>query len=191
MERIGGERLVEKVINDINQVSQEVLVVTSKEQLSTICSLDLQAKIVVDIYPGKAAFGGIYTGLAAASSNYGLVVACDMPFLNICLLDYLVRNSSGFDVVIPRVEGKIEPLHAVYSKNCLKQIDHLLEKNILQMLQLLDIVKTKYITDNEVNLFDPEHLSFFNINTLKDFNEANRINSKFDKKVNTHNQGNP
>jgi molybdopterin-guanine dinucleotide biosynthesis protein A len=175
LERIGGERLVQKVINNLYQISQEVLVVTSKEQFATIASLDLEVRIIVDVYPGKAAFGGIYTGLAAAATNWGLVVACDMPFLNIGLLEYLVDSSPGFDVVIPKVEGKIEPLHAVYSKNCLTTIQRLLDNNILQMLQLLDLVKTRYITEKEVDVFDPEHWSFFNINTLKDFNEAEQI----------------
>jgi len=178
LERIGGERLVQKVINDVHQISQEVLVVTSKEQFATIASLDLEVRIVVDVYPGKAAFGGIYTGLATATTNYGLVVACDMPFLNINLLNYLVGVAPGYDVVIPKVEEKIEPLHAVYSKNCLTTIKRLLDNNILQMLQLLDLVKTRYVTEEEVNVFDPEHLSFFNINTIKDLNEAEQL---FDK----------
>lgn len=178
LERIGGERLIQKVIGDLYQISQEVIVVTSKEQFNKITSLDLEVRIIVDVYPGKAAFGGIYTGLAASATNCGLVVACDMPFLNVDLLKYLVNVSSGFDVIIPKVGGKIEPLHAVYSKNCLTTIQRLLDSNILQMLQLLDLVRTRYISENEVDIFDPEHLSLFNINTVEDFNKAEKIFNK-------------
>jgi molybdopterin-guanine dinucleotide biosynthesis protein A len=168
LERIGDKSLIENAIDSLIPVSQEILVVTSGEQFDTIASVDLKAKIIVDMYPGAAALGGIYTGLASASTFYGLVVACDMPFLNSALLHYLIKIAPGFDIVAPRVRGKLELLHAVYSKNCLSTIKRLLDGNILQVLQLLDLVKTRYVTEDELDKFDPEHLSFFNINTLND-----------------------
>ncbi|MFC1905807.1 molybdenum cofactor guanylyltransferase, partial [Chloroflexota bacterium] len=175
LERIGGRRLIETVVDTLGSLSHEVLVVTSKEQFETIASINLKAKTVTDIYPDKAAFGGIYTGLINARTYYGLVVACDMPFLNRILLSYLVQIAPGFDIVIPRVGNKIEPLHAVYSKNCLTTIKKLLDENILQMLQLLDLVKTRYVDDDEVDRYDSGRRSFFNINTQNDLIEAKRF----------------
>lgn len=175
LERIGNKRIIERVVDVLHPISQEVLVVTSKEQFEIIASVNLKARVVADIYPGKAAFGGIYTGLANASAPYGLVVACDMPFLNSALLRYLIQIALGFNIVIPKVGGKIEPLHAVYSKECLGTIKQLLDKDILQMLQLLDLVKTRYVGDKEIDQFDPEHLSFFNINTQSDVIEAEKL----------------
>ena len=175
LEKIGGMRLIERVVDTLVPISQEVLVVTSKEQVEKISSLDLKARTIVDVYPGKAAFGGIYTGLVSASTRYGLVVACDMPFLNSDLLSYLVEIAIGFDIVIPKVGGNIEPLHAVYSGDCLATIKQLLDNNILQMLQLLDLVKTRYVGDDEVDKFDSEHLSFLNINTQDDVIKVNKL----------------
>lgn len=157
--------------------------VTSQEQFNNIASVQLKARIVVDLYPGKAAFGGIYTGLSSANTLYGLVVACDMPFLNAALLRYLVELAPGFDIVIPRVNNMIEPLHAVYSKNCLATIKQLLDKDILQMLQLLDVVKTRYVGEEEVDKYDPEHLSFFNINTRSDLFKAEKIMARYRRQV--------
>lgn len=182
LERVGKQRLIEKVVDSLCPISQEILVVTSEEQFNNIASVQLKARVIVDLYPGKAAFGGIYTGLASANTLYGLVVACDMPFLNSALLRYLVELASGFDVVIPRVNYKIEPLHAVYSKNCLATIKKLLDKDILQMLQLLDLVKARYVGEDEVDKYDPEHLSFFNINTRNDLLEAEKIIARYDRK---------
>lgn len=175
LEKIGNKRIIERVVDSLSSISREVLVVTSKEQFDIIASVSLKARVVIDIYPGKAAFGGIYTGLANVSTPYGLVVACDMPFLNGALLRYLVQIVPGFDIVIPEVGGKIEPLHAIYSKDCLAIIKRLLDRGILQPLQLLDLVKTRYVGQEEVDKFDPAHLSFFNINTQKDVIEADRL----------------
>ncbi len=175
LERIGEQQLIEKVVGSLYPISQEVLVVTSREQFNNIASIHLGARIVVDLYPGKASFGGIYTGLLSASALHGLVVACDMPFLNSALLHYLVKLAPGFDVVIPRINDKIEPLHAVYSKGCLDSIKQLLDKDVLQITQLLPLVKTRYVDEDEVDRYDPEHLSFFNINTRSDLLEAEKI----------------
>jgi molybdopterin-guanine dinucleotide biosynthesis protein A len=173
--KIGEKGLIENTVDILVSISQEVLVVTSKEQLASIASVNLKARIVIDIYSGKAALGGIYTGLTNASMQYGLVVACDMPFLNGALLSYLFNIAPGYDVVVPRVNGKIELLHAVYSKNCLDKVKQLLEEDTLQISKLLDMVNIRYVDDKEIEQFDPDHLSFFNINTLDDLNVADKL----------------
>jgi molybdopterin-guanine dinucleotide biosynthesis protein A len=183
LERIGGKRLIERVVDTLVPISDEVLVVTSKEQFERISSLDLKARTIVDIYPGKAAFGGVYTGLMRATTQFGLIVACDMPFLNSDLLSYLVQIADSYDIVIPHVCGKLEPLHAVYSKNCLTIIKRLIDNNILQILELLDLVKTKYVDDEEVDKFDAEHLSFLNINTQDDVKRIGKLVEQRERRI--------
>ena len=95
-----------------------------------------------------------------------------MPFLNGELLRYLISLLHGFDIIVPVVEGYREPLHAVYSRICLPFIKQLLDAGELQMLKLFDLVKTLYIPEEEINKYDPEHLSFFNINTPEDMEKA-------------------
>jgi len=132
-------------------------------------------KLVSDIYPGKGPLGGIYTGLATSSCLGAIVVGCDMPFLSVALLDYMAQFSPAFDVVVPRIKEMVEPLCAVYSKNCLVPIQRLLERNELRISELFDAAKVKYIEEDEINSFDPEHLSFFNINTRTDLDKARRL----------------
>jgi molybdopterin-guanine dinucleotide biosynthesis protein A len=121
--------------------------------------------VVVDLYPNKGPLMGIYTGLLTAESSYGLVVACDMPFLNIELLGYMIELSPGFDAVVPRLgEGKVEPLHAVYSRSCLGSMKTLLEHDQLEVTHLLNKVHVRYVERAECQRFDPQLLSFFNIN---------------------------
>jgi molybdopterin-guanine dinucleotide biosynthesis protein A len=172
LERINTQSLLEHTIDCLSTVSRELFVITSQEQFSLITAARLKVKVIVDIYPGKGALGGIYTGLESVDSFYSLVVGCDMPFLNRDLLCYLIGIAPNFDVVVPRIDGLLEPLHAVYSRDCLAPIKELIDKGELGILQLFNLVKTRYVGKDEIAKFDPSGLSFFNVNTLDDLRKA-------------------
>ncbi|MCJ7653894.1 MAG: molybdenum cofactor guanylyltransferase [Dehalococcoidia bacterium] len=172
LERINEQSLIERTIDCLSTVSQALLVVTSREQFRLIAAARLKGRLIVDIYPGKGALGGIYTGLTGADSFYSLVVGCDMPFLNRDLLCYLIEIAPSFDVVVPRIDNMLEPLHAVYSRDCLAPIKELIGKDRLGISQLFKLVKTRYVDKDEIAKFDPRCLSFFNINTLDDMKKA-------------------
>jgi molybdopterin-guanine dinucleotide biosynthesis protein A len=175
LERIGQQSLIERTIDGLSRVSQSTLIVTSQEQLNPIAIACSKGRVVVDIYPDKAALGGIYTGLMNADTDLALVVGCDMPFLNPSLLQHLVDISADFDVVVPRIGNMVEPLHAIYSRRCLTSIEHLLHQNTLAVSQLFELVKTRFVGTEEIDEFDPGHLSFFNINTQSDLRKARSL----------------
>ena len=174
LEKVKGRPLIQLVIDRLSSLGNEIMVVTS--QINTLP--DLGVKKVTDIYPNKGPLGGIYSGLMAAPCFYSLVVGCDMPLLNVALLHHIMEMSPGFDVVIPRVNDNVEPLHAVYSKNCLATIEAALKRNRLQIQGFFHQVKVKYIEDAELKKFDPEHLSFFNINSESDLERAQALLEK-------------
>src|SRR4030042_564881 len=167
---VGSRPLFQRVIDCLALASDEILVVIAQGQAEPI--LPAAAKVVVDLYPGKNSLGGIYSGLAASRSFHSLVVACDMPFLNPSLLRYLIQVSPGFDVVIPRVEWRLEPLHTLYSKNCLPPIQQQIEQGNLKVDGFLEQVRVRYVEESEIDEFDPKRLSFFNINTQADLKMA-------------------
>lgn len=178
LEKINRQSLIERVIDCLSPLSRGIIVVTAQERVEALASLPLpqpKTKVVVDLYPGKGSLGGIYSGLRLADTFYSLAVACDMPFLNPALLCYLVNLAPGFDLVVPKVKGMLEPLHAIYSKNCLMSMEQLLHQGRLQITEVFSLVKTRYVEDEEVAKFDPEHLSFFNINTEADLKRAKTL----------------
>jgi len=118
---------------------------------------------------------GIYTGLTESSSFYNLVIACDMPFLNRDLLQYMMQVADDFDIVVPRFDDMVEPLHAVYSKSCLTAAGSLLNQGSLSVYELFPLVKVRYIEAEEIDRFDPQHLSFFNINNESDLEKARQL----------------
>ena len=171
LEYIDNKSLLEQVISRLSSFKSDIIIVTRQGQ--SIPRLGYPGlRAVADIYPGKGALGGIYTGLVASNSFYNLVVACDMPFLNQALLSYMIALSPGFDVVIPRLGTLVEPLHAVYSKDCLAPIETLLEEGNLKVSDIFPLVRVKYVEAEEIDRFDPGHLSLFNINTEDDLVKA-------------------
>jgi molybdopterin-guanine dinucleotide biosynthesis protein A len=89
--------------------------------------------------------------------------------------DIYPGKGAGFDLVVPRVGDWVEPLHAVYSKDCLNPIERLLEQGEIRVRALFELVKVRYIEGDEISRFDPEHLSFFNVNTEADLERAQQL----------------
>lgn len=171
LETIGGKSLIERVVERLRPLSRQILIVTSQEGLDL--PVTDKEEILTDFYPGKGPLGGIYTGLAASRSLCNVVVACDMPFLNTELLRYMIDLSHDFDAVVPRLAaGMLEPLHAVYSKGCLKSIKTHLERNQLGVNSFLSTVRARYVERAECQRLDPKLLSFFNINCQSDLDQS-------------------
>ena len=171
-ETVGNSDLLQRVVSQLSSFSNDIIIVTARgKSLSQFIGCP-RFRIVADAYSGKGALVGLGTGLAASNSWYNLVVACDMPFLNQALLRYMIQLSAGFDLVVPRVGKLVEPLHAVYSKSCLAPIERLLSQGDLRVRALFDLVKVRYVEADEIDSFDPKHLSFFNINTEADLERA-------------------
>ncbi len=174
-EAVGNKSLIQRVASSLSFFSSDIIVVTAAEQLFPRFIGYPKLRIVTDTYPGKGSLGGIYTGLAASDSFYNLVVACDMPFLNQALLDYMMQISANFDLVVPRLGNMLEPLHALYSKKCLAPIECLLKQGNLNIRELFGLVRVRYVEATEIDKFDPKHLSFFNINTEADLRTAREL----------------
>jgi len=174
-ETVGERNLLQQVISCAGTLGSEIIIVTAGEQTFPGLTDYSKLNIVTDIYPGKGPLGGIYTGLATSTSFYNLIVASDMPFLNRSLLRYMIRLSADFDLVVPRVGNLVEPLHAVYTRKCLAPIEQMIKQDRLSVNQLFHLVKTRYVEVEEIEKFDPRHLSFFNVNTEADLARAREL----------------
>lgn len=175
LERIGKISLLELVISRIDPLSRDIIIVTAKKRTFAPLANHPKVKTITDILPGRGSLGGIYTGLKESKTFYNLVVAADMPFLNESLLRYMIKVANGYDFVLPRINNMYEPLHAIYSRNCINPIKAILEQGKQVIIELFNHVKVRYVEAKEVDKFDPKRLSFFNINTREDLELAKKI----------------
>lgn len=170
-----GEPLLQRTVRCLVPLAVEVIVVRAAGGEKSTPVEAPRLREVADIYPDRGPLGGIYTGLMASNSLRNLVVGCDMPFLNLDLIRYLFSVVEDYDVVMPRMGGKTEALHAIYTKNCLRFIESLAQQGEFRVIQFLDAVRVRFVEDEEIDLFDRERLSFFNINSRADLRYAERV----------------
>ena len=172
VEPIGGEPLIARCIGRLSAVADEIIAVVNGIERGKQLPLPLMCRVAVDVYADSGSLGGIFSGVSAMGNEWGVVVACDMPFLNIALLRYMLSLSEGFDAVVPLLDGRLEPTHALYSKACLPHIERRLQAGDLKIARFFDDVSVRYVSQEEVDAHDPDHLSFFNVNTQPDLDRA-------------------
>ena len=167
---INGRRIIDRTKDLFLEVFDEVLVVTN----SPLEYVDLNLRLVADLIPDKGSLGGIFTGLFHSSHARAFVAACDMPFLNRSLIQHLIQRAPNFDIVIPKTDDGFQPLHAVYSQNCLPFMEELLRQNNLKIIDFFRRVEVCEVPMEEILPLDPDLRAFLNINTPEDFREIER-----------------
>jgi molybdenum cofactor guanylyltransferase len=175
LEKLGGKSLIEQVVSHIDPISREIIIVTANERAFTQLANHPKIRIVNDIVPGMGSLGGIYTGLIESKTHYNLVLAADMPFLNGALLRYMMNVAEGYDMTLPHINKWYEPLHAIYSRNCIEPAKKIMDSGNRVIVELFKYVKVRFVEAEEVDRFDPQHMSFFNINTQEDMKKALNI----------------
>jgi molybdopterin-guanine dinucleotide biosynthesis protein A len=166
-----GRPLIQHILERLAPLVDEVLLSTNRPADYAFLSLQMQA----DIHPDCGALGGLYTMLNSAQNPMVAAVACDMPFANPELFEYEkeLLTKSGADVVIPSTLEGLEPLHAVYLReNCLPVIRSAIEAGKLKLTGWLTEVNVRLVPPEEIALFDPCGLAFWNINTPEEFRLA-------------------
>jgi molybdopterin-guanine dinucleotide biosynthesis protein A len=164
---LDGEPMLAHIVHKLSTLSDDLIVVTN--DAGRYGSLALPVRVVPDERPGEGSLMGIYSGLKLARCRHALAVACDMPFLNLGLLRYMLSLAPGHDAVVPRVGRFLEPLHAIYSRACLPHIARLLGQGQHQIIAFFRDVLVRYVEKDELDGFDPRRLSFVNVNTPGDW----------------------
>lgn len=169
---IGGKPVIEHLIQRVTNLGQaETLLITNRPDEYAHLNLPM----VGDVLPDKGSLGGIYTAIYYSQNPYTLTLACDMPFVSADLLKYMLSLRDGFDVVVPRVDQYPQGLHAVYGKACLDPIRQRLDADRLKVRGFYEAVHVRYIDEPEYQPFDPKGLSFFNINTPEELEQARQL----------------
>ncbi|GAB4345841.1 MAG: hypothetical protein Kow0099_26500 [Candidatus Abyssubacteria bacterium] len=166
----GGEPLIARLHRLLTSAFEEVLISANDAEPYEF----LGALVVPDIFPNGGSLAGIHAGLAHSRAERCFFAACDMPLLNIELVRHLYQLADDFDVVIPRSTNGLEPLHSFYSRRCIPYIEDQLKRGNLRILDFFTHVKVREVTAEELRSYDPDEISYFNINTLEDYQLARK-----------------
>ncbi|MEI6140870.1 MAG: molybdenum cofactor guanylyltransferase [Mariniphaga sp.] len=121
-----------------------------------------------DDLPDGSPMIGIYSCLKRSQTEYNIFLSCDIPLISTSLLEYLLSNSSDFNITVP-IHGNnlIEPLCGIYKKSCINVLKGFIDQGNYRLNECIrssthQLVKIDPATDFPENLFT-------NINTQEDF----------------------
>jgi molybdopterin-guanine dinucleotide biosynthesis protein A len=168
---VGGRRIIERVLDVLREVTDDLLIVTNTPDAYGSLGLSM----VPDVFPDHGSLGGIYSGLRAAPGEAAFTVACDMPFLMPEVARLVIDRASLADVVVPISGGRAETLHASYAKSCLGPIERKLREGRLKVAGFFDEVRVLAIPEEEVARLGRPDLVFMNVNTPDELARAQEI----------------
>jgi molybdenum cofactor guanylyltransferase len=175
----GGEPLIVRTARLIEPIVAEVRVVGSPERYSAL-GLRAIADQNFGEREGKEAVRtplvGIATALNATKTPWNLILACDLPYLTAEWLDWLVARAVDSDaqIVIPRTSGGLEPLAAVYRRECAAPIVSALERGVRKVTDAIAEFRMEFLSESEWTKLDPESRVLRNMNTPSDYIEARK-----------------
>jgi len=164
-----GQTFTERVADTLLQVSSIVTIVGREIDHPRLNSTP-------DIYPQWGALGGVHAALAAARTEWCLVVACDLPFVTADLFTRMATLRENHEAVVPiQQDGRPQPLCSLYRIDpCLRRATELIKTGQRRPVDLLRSVKSRWLAFAELEDLDHAEQFFVNINTPEDYYEATR-----------------
>ena len=176
--RSGDPPLLRTVLDRVGAVADQTFIVANRPSYAAF-----GVPVIPDRYQEGGTLGAIATALGACQHDHCLVVACDLPFLNLALLRWMADQPRDYDVLVPRLPGEsrqgvglvYQTLHAIYGKGCLPAIQRRLAAGERQIIGFFGDMRVRPVDEVEVRRLDPHLRSFFNANTPAAAEEARRI----------------
>ncbi len=169
---IGQKRIIDRIYKVYKELFEEILLVTN----DPLRFLDMDLRIVTDIFSVRSSLTGIHAGLFHSTCQHAFFTACDTPFLKKEIVETIIGDiTPGTDVVIPDTSAGMEPLCAAYSKQCIKPIESNFAKGEYRIRKFFQKVRVKKIDEKTLREHDRDLVSFFNVNTPDDLKKAKAI----------------
>jgi molybdopterin-guanine dinucleotide biosynthesis protein A len=174
---LNGKPMLLYVVDKVQEIADEIVVAVEKDSdpSSYVRILPPSILVVNDFMVNVGPLAGILVGMSNLSAEYGVVLPCDVPFVNVDVLKLLFDRASGAEAAIPQwPNGYIEPLHAVYrvesalqaTRSALKEV----KQRVYEMIRRLRGIV--YVDVEEIKRIDPNLLTFFNVNSYDDLSRA-------------------
>ena len=162
--RVGGETVFARTLGVLRLCFAEVVVVSNTPEKYS----DFAVDVVADELRGCGPLGGLHAGLGRIAAPYAFVAACDMPFLHVEPIRQLVSRLAEQDAIVPRWNGDIEPLHALYAARLRGYIADAVAHGARAMREFLPHIAVEYVPQAVMERVAGAAEAFRNVNTPED-----------------------
>ena len=166
--QLGGRSLLSRALDLARAITPDVRIVGDPEKFVAFGS------IVPDIYPDRGPLGGIHAALSASTTDYNLILAVDLPFIELSFLQFLIAEAQSAEamITVPWADGHFHPLCAVYRKAFLPTAEHALDQGRNKLDALFSEVTARVISEEELSAAGFDSAIFRNLNTPKEWEQA-------------------
>lgn len=158
---VDGQPVFQRTLGLLRRCFPQVVVVSNRPEKYAPFAVE----VTRDEFPGRGPLAGIHAGLRLVRYPYAFVVACDMPFLRVEPIAFLVNAVAGQDAIVPWWEGDIEPLHAVYASALRGRMGAALQAGCDAVRDFLPTIRVDYIPEAVMQGVEGADESFRNVNT--------------------------
>jgi molybdopterin-guanine dinucleotide biosynthesis protein A len=167
LQELWGKPLINYAIQSLSGLCSAILISTSSDAYQSF-----GCKTVADEIPGIGPMGGIYSALKQSKTEKNLVLSCDLPFVSVELLSYILKSSEGYQVAVPwQGSQHYEPLCGFYHLSILDQISIYIQNNNYKLPDLFnEIAINRLVIDKKLDFYTDE--LFLNVNSKDDLAAA-------------------
>jgi molybdopterin-guanine dinucleotide biosynthesis protein A len=172
-----GRTLVARTLELAHAISSDVYIVGGRDKFAVL------AAVVEDKFHDCGPLGGIHAALRSSSRDLNLMLAVDMPFVSEVFLRYLIeeaRGAPGASVIVPRRDGRWQPLCAVYRREFADDAEAALVAGRNRIDLLFNGPRIHTIEEKETRLAGFVGDMFFNLNTPGDLETVPQAQPKED-----------
>ncbi len=166
---VRGQPMTGYLLKTLKELHLPAVIVTGNHQYHLF-----GVPVIPDLVANKGPLGGLHTALKSTTADYILLLSCDMPFISAKAIRRLLRLAGEADVVATRINGKINPLFALYHRSLGEVVEANVVRGSLKMQEL--IADTNHLIldmDGETGSELPE---FVNLNTPGDVDMIESMN---------------
>jgi FdhD protein len=175
---VDGETLLARVVEAVAQVCAHTVVVTNRPEQIAEAGLPDDTPVFVDETPNQGPLGGLVTALREAPDDWVLAIAADVPYLEPEIIRALWEARDGARVVVPVTEKGLEPLLALYHRDCLPVARRVLASGRRRLVAIFAEVPVVEVPLEALRTADPSMRSFLNVNTPEDLSDIREAESE-------------
>lgn len=172
---ISGRPVINIIIDKFTRLFDEIIIISNEPELY----VHLGILIYPDVYPRMGPVSGIHSGLYHANNDSVFVMGCDVPFMNMDLVRYMISKLGDYDSVVPEIDMYLQPLAAVYSRKCMPVLTSCLENNKVKLIRIFEELNALVIRRQELEQFGIIEEIFLNVNDIDALNLATKIAGRY------------
>jgi len=166
---LAGKSLLTRAVENLEPLFERTII-SVREPIK-----DVALPQLCDVGEDRGPMMGICRALDEVETNWVFVMAVDMPFVSADLVKGLASKRGNHQVVVPMLDGHVQPLFAYYAKGCLPVMQQQISDNERSLRRLIECVDSLIVQKDELETFDAKLLSFLDLDSQNELEYAENL----------------